>query len=286
MPECGPEKWVTTLASNLDPPLTVVDVGSRGGIDGTWLALRPHLRAFGFDADSDECDRLARLYGSDRMTFVPLALGATPGTRRLYVTADPACSSLFPPLPNTRRLYAALEVTAPVTTRLVPVDTLDNWGDREGVVPISFLKLDTQGSELEILEGATRSLRSVVAVRTEIEFNPIYAEQPLFGDIDRFLRQHGFVLWRLLHLCHYHPAGRRRLSFTDEQVFAATPTDVRTASFEASSGQLFWGEAFFVRREVADGQAPADPDDWARVACVLAMLGFYDLVSTRQADVK
>jgi hypothetical protein len=210
---------------------------------------------------------------------VPLALGATVAPATLYTTADPACSSLYPPLDDIGREYRALTVTALKTKRTITVDTLDNWATREGVTEISFLQLDTQGSELDVLRGATRTLQSVWAVRAEVEFNPIYSQQPLFGDVDRFLRDHGFVLWRLANLCHYQLAGYDGDAFTDKQVFAAGPDDVQTTEFQAFTGRLFSAEAYFVRRELAAGNAPGEPEQAARAACVMATLGFQDLAA-------
>lgn len=265
------------LASRLETPLTIIDVGCRGGIDETLAPLLPYARIYGFDADRQECERLTALHGSDRITFVPVALGATQGSASLHITADPACSSLYRPDAAASRAFPALEVTRLERSEALTLDTLDAWAEREGVTDVSLLKLDTQGSELDVLRGATRMIETVWAIKTEVEFNPIYLGQPLFGDVDAFLRSHGFALWRLLNLTHYskdHGGSR-----TDRQVFAATPQDVETVEFEAREGRLFWGEAFFVRRELADGFAPADPQQAARAACVLAAIGFCDLAS-------
>lgn len=51
-----------------------------------------------------------------------------------------------------------------------------------------------------MLAGAQRCLESVLVVHTEVEFVPIYAGQPLFGDIDARLRSLGFGFHRLVGL--------------------------------------------------------------------------------------
>ena len=59
--------------------------------------------------------------------------------------------------------------------------------------PPAHLKLDTQGTELEVLRGAGRLLRDhVLSVQVEAEFRALYRGQPLFGDVDRFLAGRGF----------------------------------------------------------------------------------------------
>src|SRR5258708_21675421 len=57
-----------------------------------------------------------------------------------------------------------------------------------------FLKIDVQGGELGVLRGATQLLEGTVVVHSEVEFAPIYKDQPLFSDVDAFLRARGFVL--------------------------------------------------------------------------------------------
>jgi FkbM family methyltransferase len=57
-----------------------------------------------------------------------------------------------------------------------------------------FIKLDTQGSELEILQGYKRNLHSLIGIETEIEFEEIYEKQPTFSKIDNFLKKNHFEL--------------------------------------------------------------------------------------------
>ena len=56
------------------------------------------------------------------------------------------------------------------------------------------LKIDTQGSELDVMRGAGRLLDSALAVELEVEFVQQYLGQPLFAEIDIFMRQNGFAL--------------------------------------------------------------------------------------------
>jgi len=268
---------LSTLAALLDRPLVVVDVGCRWGFDEKWQPLGSHVDLIGFDADAAECRALlAAAAGGSRVRYVAAALGAAPGPAKLYVTREPACSSLYPPDPELiaeRRELACTELVATVDVELT---TLDAWAAAAGVARVDVLKLDTQGSELDILRGAERLLGTVRALEVEVELNPIYRGQPLFGDVDRFLRQRGFVLWRLGHLVHYGlPEGESDVAVEERQFF-----DSRPVLFPARGGQLFWGHAFYVRREMAFGDAPPEDRQAAlRDACLTRALGFDDLAA-------
>ena len=62
----------------------------------------------------------------------------------------------------------------------------------ESMVKPDFLKLDTQGSELDILQGAHGTLQHCLGVEAEVEFREIYESQPLFGDLAKYLQSNGF----------------------------------------------------------------------------------------------
>ena len=106
-------------------------------------------------------------------------------------------SSLYPPIDGLADERPALEVIRPDGEEVVTITTLDDWLAGSAFDEVHVLKLDTQGSELGVLEGAERELANVRVLEIEVELNPIYAGQPLFGDVDRFLHDRGFVLWRL-----------------------------------------------------------------------------------------
>jgi hypothetical protein len=61
--------------------------------------------------------------------------------------------------------------------------------------PPQLIKLDTQGSELDILSSLSPAqLEEVLCVETEVEFQDIYQGQPLFGDLHTYMTANGFDL--------------------------------------------------------------------------------------------
>lgn len=75
---------------------------------------------------------------------------------------------------------------------------LDDWV-RQHKLPSarSFLKLDVQGYELEVLKGAEDTLRDVEAILAEVNLLDIHAGVPLLAELVGWLYARGFVAYDL-----------------------------------------------------------------------------------------
>ena len=100
--------------------------------------------------------------------------------------------SLFEPNSLLLKKFQNLhELTTLVKTR--PVDTI-RLDDVTGVTDVDFIKIDVQGAELIVFENGQDVLAQTSIIHTEVEFVEMYKGQPLFADIDIFLRSQGFQL--------------------------------------------------------------------------------------------
>ena len=273
-----PDEELQDIKARLDRKLKVVDVGCRWGISNIWDRLQPHVSLYGFDADAEECKRLEATYegqGQD-ISFVPKALADAAGERLLYHTENAACSSIYKPDPVLTNTVAELECAREVGTSLISVSTLDTWAQEAGVSEIDFLKLDTQGSELDILRGGEHILGTVRALEVEVEFNAIYVGQPLFADVDTYLRARGFVLWKLSTLAHYSDHKWARMPQADDTHFYDSEPIVRPTM----SGQLYWAHAHYVKASLALSMTAfsvGEDMQHMRDAALMHVLGFRDL---------
>lgn len=178
-----------------DEPIVLVDVGARGGIPNRWRQVEPWLRTVGFEPDARSLDTLD---GSGRATVFRTALASRPESLELHLTAEESNSSLLMPNRPFLSRFSPAGRFEVIETHTVEADTLDNQLAQGGIERVDFIKLDTQGSELMILEGARETLgRGVFGIEVEVELNPLYEEQPLLSDVDRFLRPFGYELFDL-----------------------------------------------------------------------------------------
>jgi FkbM family methyltransferase len=174
--------------------LTVLDIGARGGPDPRWIPLGSSVRIVGIEADPDECARLNQRRFPVECLYLQAALGRADGTEAtLHITKQPGCSSLLKPNDEFLRDFPYGDAFTVERTVSLPLTSLDTLCRANDVHP-DVIKIDTQGYELEILAGGEDAVASAFLIELEVEFNPLYRDQPLFGDLDAHLRARGFSL--------------------------------------------------------------------------------------------
>ncbi|MBI2870174.1 MAG: FkbM family methyltransferase [Candidatus Omnitrophica bacterium] len=226
--------------------LCVVDVGALGGVHPLFGELAPLLDVVGFEPDDEGYGKLAldtarRSPPFRSLTLLPYALGREDGLKELLLCRAKGRSSLLKPRRAFLNRFPDAERFDVVRSIQIPVRSLDGLvarGERGMPGRLDFLKVDAQGYELEILEGARQALsKDIMAVEVEVSFSEIYEGQPLFRHIDAFLADRGFSLFKL-----------RRFSWV-RQVFRA--------QVQESTGQLIFGEALYLK-DVLEEAGPGD----------------------------
>ncbi|MGH9373168.1 MAG: FkbM family methyltransferase [Vicinamibacterales bacterium] len=245
-------------------PLVLVDVGARGGLKSNWAPARRHLRLLGFEPDHREfsrlMDRARSSGGSDK--YFNTALHNRPGPITLHVARDGGLSSIFRPNRDFLDTFPEADRFDTVDVRQVEADTLDNVLAADGVTDVDFVKADTQGSELHVLQGGSNVLAaSVIGVEAEVEFAPIYSDQPLFADVDAFLRSLGYLLFGL-RPCYWKRASGRAVG--------------------GPRGQMIWADALYLRsiphlqRSIATLEPAAQASKLLRAISVSLLYGYFD----------
>lgn len=219
--------------------IDVVDIGANP-IDGD-PPYKPLLDAgratlVGFEPNPLALAELNRRKGPHE-TYLPHAV--YDGGRHLFnVCKAPGMSSLLVPNRDLLKFFHGFPEWSEVVAR-TPVDTVRL--DDVAIQTVDFLKIDVQGAELTVFRNGVRRLADCVAIHAEVEFLPMYVGQPLFSEVELFLRDHGFMLHK------FEPLVSR----------VAQPMIVNNDVY-AGFSQLLWADAVFVRDVTRLGEMTAD----------------------------
>jgi FkbM family methyltransferase len=183
--------------------LVAVDIGGAVDLQPHWRKLREAARFVVYEPHSESyqalVDRQAADTGYQGFLYLNEALSGRGGPRTLYQTNVPTGSSLLPPKKGGFGDHPYTTYFNPVTTKTIETTTLARSLDREGIERIDMIKLDTQGTELEILTGLdTGRFADVLVVESEVALIDIYdGPETGFEDMLRFMRERGFSLFDL-----------------------------------------------------------------------------------------
>lgn len=172
---------------------TVVDVGAN---EGHWtnslLRLVSPQKIIMAEPDPRLFDQLKQIAsGNQAIEFHPVALGASAGRRVFNFTQHSHNNSFF--LPKQGEFSdSGLEV---IDSSEVEVKTLDEL--TAGLDEMSLLKIDVQGAESEVLQGAEQTLKKTKYILMETNFVPYYEQDSSVFASHELLLKSGFALSQL-----------------------------------------------------------------------------------------
>lgn len=145
-------------------------------------------RVIGFEPNIDECEKLKQRFGASHEFYPHFVGDGKPATFR--ETNWFATGSLFSPNKPLLELFQNLhEVVTLVAEHPIQTVALD---EIQEIKDVDYIKIDIQGAELAVFSNAKRLLKGVSIIQTEVSFVELYKNQPLFADVDSFLREQGF----------------------------------------------------------------------------------------------
>lgn len=126
---------------------------------------------------------------------MPIALGRESKTDSFHVMESDVFSSFLKPDENQPGRYAdsnRVKETIPVTVRTAA----EVWSEVSAQLQVSrlYLKMDTQGFDLEVFSGAAPALPSIVALQSEMAFRKIYTGCASFEEALACFNAAGFSL--------------------------------------------------------------------------------------------
>jgi FkbM family methyltransferase len=172
---------------------SVIDVGASRGQFALFATHRfPGAHLFCFEPIPHERERLQQVLREHPAAQVfETAVSDESGSAVLHLAEKSDSSSL---LLSTKRQTAEFPGSREVAAVPVPTIRLDEALSASRLRSPCLLKVDVQGLELSVLQGAQGILATVHEVLIECSFVELYRGQALVNDVVRFLSDQGFLL--------------------------------------------------------------------------------------------
>ncbi|AEE50735.1 FkbM family methyltransferase [Haliscomenobacter hydrossis] len=172
-------------------PNKIIDIGA---YEGKWtlemLSIFPNAKYLMIEPLESKKGLLTTLQKSrpDQITFVNALLGATDGQPVTFNEMETASSVLKEHHSTSAQLVSKT------------LSSLSAIAQQKGFEKPDFIKLDTQGYELEILKGGSDVLSTTQAVLMEVSLLDIHRQVPLINEVFDFMAKYGFVAYDICSL--------------------------------------------------------------------------------------
>jgi len=235
-------------------PINYVDIGSRDGLLGFLKPFEKILNIIFFEPDHEEFNKLQNTYQSQRVQIFNTAVSDTNSKKILNLTRSRGCSSLLHPSGHMLGLLATegdgvgrFSVEDKIEVATQRIDEIFEFPK----INLDILKVDTQGSEFEILSslGAHRPF----LICSECSTTELYKNQKTLFSIGLLLEDMGYFPIHLM----------------ERQLLPKTATKWR------GSIQVH-GDAIFVPDNSANGRAiiERDVEKWFAALCMHGYMDF------------
>jgi FkbM family methyltransferase len=174
----------------------VLDVGAnRGQFAEELRAAKFEGYIISFEPNKEIFSKLQEMACRDpKWTVHNVALGRADELKELNIMKSSVFSSFHPPM-ETQEVFAdANQVIARQQTMVQPLDDLLDDLLPADASPYLFLKVDTQGFDMEVIAGAHKTLQRCAGVQTEVSVTAIYEGSPPYAESLSTLEGLGFVI--------------------------------------------------------------------------------------------
>lgn len=194
----SPRRFFDQLLTT-DAPV-VVDVGAhRGESIQHFKSIYPDCQLYSFEPDSQNFAELEKVAAQFGATTMCVALGEKEEVGHYYRQSISHLGGLLPiNADSTDSLGYARQATNEEI--VVSKTTLDNACATLGIAHVHILKIDVQGFERQVLEGATAILQHTDCAVIEIGLYDFYGKTTSFVDVVNLMQAAGFSLWDIAKL--------------------------------------------------------------------------------------
>lgn len=224
-------------------PINVMDIGGKGWVPREFNKANEIIKFYIFEPNPVEFSRLNKENNSH--SVLPYAVGAREEKRDLHIAQYASCSSLYEV--NQKTVPRFWDYENLISNRKETIDCVSlDYLNKEKIIPIpNFIKIDVEGAEFEVLEGAENLLshQDCLGLKVECRFDDWLVDannKPIktFSEIDIYLKKLGFKLYDI----HTFRHGKKPLV----QPFTLF-NGIKKVPGPSNYGQVVWCDAIYFK---------------------------------------
>lgn len=175
----------------------IIDIGANTGqYVKNMRMIGYHGKFISFEPLSDAFYKLKKNCSRDyNWSVYNFAIGESDCTKEINISANSVSSSFNKMLPVHTKESPSSKY---IKTEIVQVKKLDTIYD--DIVDFNdnvYIKIDTQGYEMNVLKGAENSLNKVIGIQLEMSLSQTYENEPDFKEVLNFMENKGFMLFSI-----------------------------------------------------------------------------------------
>jgi len=213
---CRPNNLSITLQQlGLRQNLTILDVGAHKGQTSAYFnKIFPDSILHAFEPSPILFKTLTQnLQNFQNISCHNIALGKADTDGFLSMPSSDLCGQV------------SLAESTHLKTTKISICSLDSFSTKHKIKEVDILKIDVEGQEIAVLEGAQKLIteNSIKVIFLECDFNPDDSQHSFFLDVFHFLTNKNFSFYGLFDLVHYSPAygvGYCNALFLNRSVFS------------------------------------------------------------------
>ena len=180
---------------------TIIDVGAHEGkVMAALLHVFPSVKYYAFEPIKENITKIKSRIQNSNVVLENVALARKNGYSQFLIYPRTELSSLLPFLNSDTRFNKE----RPKKRKVKTINIDDYFASKTLVHPV-FLKIDTQGTEGEILKYGKETLKKVDIIHIELAVKELYKGETLFKEMYSFLTTHGFEFMGITPEAFFYP---------------------------------------------------------------------------------
>jgi len=122
-------------------------------------------------------------------------IGKTNKNLILNIMNETTCSSFFVPTKNLLSIDPNAKIIKKEKTKIFSLNNL--FSKNYKIKKKTFLKIDTQGYDRFVIDGASKILKKILYVQMELAIEPLYKNETKYERMIQYMEKRGFIIWNL-----------------------------------------------------------------------------------------